>query len=1130
MKKIITLYIFSFAIALHADITMKPYLMGVTKNSVYVLVECNSTSTVTVEYGQTTGYGTSATTESYLPQTTAYDENTSYGHRYVHKIKLTLPLPGTVYHYRARQGSTFQADYPDAYFTTAPEKGSSFWFAWEADMRNDSIYTSPPNHDNRAIHEAISALINNANPVFLLQGGDVCQFPTYYKYKNEFFLVNGPNLPSKELELISHVPFFWTPGPDHDIAHSGDVITDATNFKAFSTNPNNNLDDTFYYSFDYGDLHVLVLNSVLPFGIGTAQYNYAMSDLSGNTQKWKIVIAHIPAYVGRLSDPPGTNYEDQNMIDMTNNIFVPNGVDLVITGHHHMYQHNYKDGLHHIIIGTAGAPLYNPLPEDQKKPYTIMSAKNYCFGIFNLTPNSLTLKVYNLSNTQIDELTLTKSDEWTAYNDMAWGSGQLEPNLPSASRKYITRITSPNGGSGLLSSGYLMDYTNGTFTGVKLTVTGGSFDGSTHASHGQESPPGDAAIFNGKISPRGAISYETGNLELELSGMNPEKLYEVMFYADRGDHGWVRASKVKIDCGSSDDGGAFLNQSSDGTDDNVPPNPLFSGPTDDDTKLPANNINGYVARFTNISSGDDGIIKLIVSFAGTDAESRGKYASALMVKQLEETDHTITVEKWGQGTVTKSPDQSTYAHGDNVVLTATPSSGWQFLGWRRDLNGSENPKTINMNSHKVVTAIFKPVPNWTAYNDLAWNTGQLENRITKFTSPNGQLGNDNDNDGILLKYSDGSGTGVNLNITGGYYDRTTDQSTHGRTPANGDGVIFEDKVNTLGSISYSDPRSDLVLTFTGLNNDKYYYIGFYADRNDYVWTRASLVTISDVVSFDNISSFGRDNAGNLLCDGIGDYSTRLPSDNDPGYLARFANIRAGDGDVVITISFNGTDEQYRSNYASALIVEEYNQKLEPVPVELTSFIASLQGRNVNLVWKTATEVNSYGFEVERQVGSRQSAVGKWNKIGFVQGSGNSNSPKDYSFIDTKLNAGKYSYRLKMIDNDGTYEYSDVAEIEVGLPKEYAISQNYPNPFNPTTRIDYQLPLDSKVTIELYGITGERVATLVNNVLSAGYYTADVNANVLNLASGVYICRMIAQDQSKYNTNTFIQIKKLMLMK
>jgi len=198
----------------------------------------------------------------------------------------------------------------------------------------------------------------------------------------------------------------------------------------------------------------------------------------------------------------------------------------------------------------------------------------------------------------------------------------------------------------------------------------------------------------------------------------------------------------------------------------------------------------------------------------------------------------------------------------------------------------------------------------------------------------------------------------------------------------------------------------------------------------------------------------------------------------------------------------------------------------PLPVELTTFEASPEGRDIRLFWETKTEINSNKFEIERSV-IKDNGLRAWNKIGEVSASGTSTVAREYSFIDDKLQSGKYIYRLKMLDNDGTYEFSDEVEGEVALPKDYAISQNYPNPFNPTTRIDYQLPFDSKVTLELYGITGERVATILNGELAAGYYTADINASALNLASGVYIYRMTAQNP---NAQNFVQVKKLMLTK
>ncbi len=201
----------------------------------------------------------------------------------------------------------------------------------------------------------------------------------------------------------------------------------------------------------------------------------------------------------------------------------------------------------------------------------------------------------------------------------------------------------------------------------------------------------------------------------------------------------------------------------------------------------------------------------------------------------------------------------------------------------------------------------------------------------------------------------------------------------------------------------------------------------------------------------------------------------------------------------------------------------YYSNPAPLPIELTSFTSDIKDRNVTINWQTQTEVQSSKFVVERAL----FGTDIWQIVANVKAAGTSNSLKSYSVTDTKLNSGKYQYRLKMIDVDGTYRYSDIIFAEIGTPKTYQLSQNYPNPFNPTTRIDYQLPLDAKVTIELYTISGEKVATLVNNEQTAGYYTLDINASREGLSSGVYIYRMIAQD--KVNA-AFTQVKKMMMIK
>ncbi|PIQ08839.1 MAG: hypothetical protein COW71_09685 [Ignavibacteriales bacterium CG18_big_fil_WC_8_21_14_2_50_31_20] len=201
-----------------------------------------------------------------------------------------------------------------------------------------------------------------------------------------------------------------------------------------------------------------------------------------------------------------------------------------------------------------------------------------------------------------------------------------------------------------------------------------------------------------------------------------------------------------------------------------------------------------------------------------------------------------------------------------------------------------------------------------------------------------------------------------------------------------------------------------------------------------------------------------------------------------------------------------------------------------LPVELTSFTANHTDVGTVLTWQTATEVNNYGFEIERSsVISIEGRNLNWEKIGFIEGHGNSNSPKDYSFLDDKNLVGldgELQYRLKQIDFDGNYEYSDVVEVKLNENiKAYKLEQNYPNPFNPTTTIKYSIPNNvkgetSNVKLIVYDILGSEVATLVNEKKSAGNYEVKFDAS--NLVSGVYLYKL--------QSGSFVQTKKLLLMK
>ncbi|MBU0473370.1 MAG: T9SS type A sorting domain-containing protein [Bacteroidetes bacterium] len=242
-----------------------------------------------------------------------------------------------------------------------------------------------------------------------------------------------------------------------------------------------------------------------------------------------------------------------------------------------------------------------------------------------------------------------------------------------------------------------------------------------------------------------------------------------------------------------------------------------------------------------------------------------------------------------------------------------------------------------------------------------------------------------------------------------------------------------------------------------------------------------------------------------------------------------------------TYDIRGTGFSRKLNKATGTIgtidMGAYEYKLgdDPLPVELTSFTANVNENKVVLNWQTATEVNNYGFEIERCVAQISNLRNNWETIGFVEGHGNSNSPKEYSFIDDKTskvfkNLGgleeELQYRLKQIDFDGNYEYSDIVEVKLTENiKEYKLEQNYPNPFNPTTTIKYSIPNNvknemSNVKLIVYDILGKEVATLVDEKKNAGNYEVKLNAS--NLASGIYLYKL--------QSGEFVQTKKFVLMK
>jgi predicted phosphodiesterase len=330
-----------------------PWLAGVTRDSVYVSLEATGTADATVYYGLTDSYGSTATSENYQ----------AAGSNYVHNVKLTSLSPNTLYHYQVEHGATTSADYT---FYTAPDAGTSVTWGFAADSRS---YPST--------HNTMAGRIATHQPRMMVYGGDLCNTSSYSSWNNEWFVANQNTLNATS-------PFVNAPGNHED----WNALT-----QAFTQSPTG---DPAYFSFDYGDAHIVIINNEISDSPGSAQANWVDLDLSLTSKKWKIVAFHKSAYAA------GGHGNNADMVSMTTNIFEPRGVDFVLTGHSHFYQHNLVNGIHHMVLGSFGAPLADP----GSQSWTVYSEKTYNFGIFDMTPNLLTLRAYRGNGTLMETIVI----------------------------------------------------------------------------------------------------------------------------------------------------------------------------------------------------------------------------------------------------------------------------------------------------------------------------------------------------------------------------------------------------------------------------------------------------------------------------------------------------------------------------------------------------------------------------------------------------------------------------------------------------------------------------------------------------------------------------------------------------
>jgi uncharacterized delta-60 repeat protein len=281
-------------------------------------------------------------------------------------------------------------------------------------------------------------------------------------------------------------------------------------------------------------------------------------------------------------------------------------------------------------------------------------------------------------------------------------------------------------------------------------------------------------------------------------------------------------------------------------------------------------------------------------------------------------------------------------------------------------------------------------------------------------------------------------------------------------------------------------------------------------------------------NFDAGNSIAFDVLGNVYITGVSqaglfestsDYATiKYDQSGNEIWIQRY-NGTSNNWDAANSIAVDNTGNVYVTGFSTTnngydFVTIKYTQP--PIPVELTSFTANVLNNNdVILNWTTSTETNNLMFEVEKK-----NNLNEYITIGYIEGSGTSTEPKEYSFSDENVSAGKHYYRLKQIDFNGTFKYSDEIEVEVSGQFSFALEQNYPNPFNPSTKIIFQLAESGFVSLKIYNVIGSLVTTLINDYRAAGIYEEVYMPG--SLPSGIYYYTLKA--------GSFSETKKMLFLK
>jgi hypothetical protein len=481
------------------------------------------------------------------------------------------------------------------------------------------------------------------------------------------------------------------------------------------------------------------------------------------------------------------------------------------------------------------------------------------------------------------------------------------------------------------------------------------------------------------------------------------------------------------------------------------------------------------------------------------------------------------VKLWGTNPIVLQSATEGYGYPDVVT---SDSSG--VIVFHTATTGSFPAQTVKLRAKKISSA-----------GTISWNTNLQDlGTIAAFTVP--EVYSDNNNGGLISWHDDRD----NNNLQSAFVQRVSSSGSI-YFPINGSEASLKASRHKFNPVVAFDNTTNETYVFwmeaepdqnqNGISGQKFSSNGTRQWTNDAKIFKELSVPLTTSISY-LTSEMGSERAYLFYLEG----SAAGTNDKVEGFACN------SNGDFVwsgnFTILSNPTSDKLQ--LASTVDVYKncklawgdnrndaggiYAQDINPdgqlgnsiVPVELVSFSVNVSDNNVNLNWITATELNNSGFQIERSK-KREARSEIWENIGFVDGNGTTAESHSYSFFDDKITNGKYSYRLKQIDFDGTFTYSNEVEVDLSLPQTFSLEPNYPNPFNPSTKINWQSPVSGWQSIKLYDVLGKEVETIVEGFFEAGNHSTLYIVNS-TLPSGVYFYKLQA--------GSFTETKKMILMK